>query len=70
MSTFIVLATGLLTFSTALLAFISSLRNAHKLTEIHVLVNSNLQAVKDDLATALERIEELDAARKGPPSAA
>ena len=70
MSTLIVLVTGLLTFGTALLAFISSLRNAHKLTEIHVLVNSNLQAVKDDLATALTRIEELDAARPRPPDAA
>lgn len=37
-----------------------SLRNSKKSDEIHVLVNSNLTAVKADLALALERVDKLE----------
>lgn len=36
------------------------LRNSKKADSIHVLVNSNLTAVKADLALALERVAKLE----------
>jgi hypothetical protein len=35
-------------------------RTDHKLDEIHTLTNSNLTNVKEQLATALDRIEKLE----------
>lgn len=37
-----------------------AIRNSKKSDEIHVLVNSNLTAVKADLALALERVDKLE----------
>lgn len=42
-------------------ALIVSIRNGKKSDQIHVLVNSNMTAVKADLATAAKRIASLEA---------
>ncbi len=47
---------------TAFAGLIVSLKNSKKADQIHTLVNSNLDAVKDQLAAANTRIEVLSAA--------
>lgn len=49
MSGYLALAGIILTFLTALLAWLQSLRNHGQIKQVHLLVNSNLTAVMDKL---------------------
>lgn len=51
----------ILVFITSLLTYKQSLKNHDQGEKIHVLVNSNLTAVKTDLALALDRVAKLEA---------
>jgi hypothetical protein len=53
----IVLAGAVLTFGTALAGFIQSRRNTAKISEVHVLVNSQLQSVMDRVAQLTSVLE-------------
>jgi hypothetical protein len=44
----------------ALGGVIIGLRNGRKVEQVHVLVNSNLDKVKKDLQTALDRVDKLE----------
>lgn len=52
----------------AIAGLIQSMRNGKKSDQIHVLVNSNLTAVKADLDLANQRIAGLMAKLEHPPS--
>lgn len=49
MTGYLALAGIILTFLTAVVGLIASLRNSRKIESVHVLVNSNLTAVMDKL---------------------
>ena len=54
MTGWLALAGIVLTFLTALLGFVVSIRNARKIEAVHVLVNSNLTRVMDKLGIETE----------------
>jgi len=58
-ATLTILATAAAPTIAATAAFIVSVVNSVKANRIHVLVNSNLTAVKNDLAVAMGEIKEL-----------
>jgi hypothetical protein len=51
---------ALIAASPGVIAAIASIRNGKKADDIHLLVNSNLTAVKDQLAAALTKVESLE----------
>jgi hypothetical protein len=58
-STLAIILTALPPTLVALAGLIVSIVNSFKANKIHVLVNSNMHQVQTDLATANQRIEEL-----------